>query len=201
MCRYIARNWPKALFRENSKERKASTGAQLNVVTFGTPINLGKFKVEFFPVCHSIPDAAGIIIQTPIGTVVHTGDFKLDYTPVNGPQTDLSRLAQVGSQGVLLLFSDSTYAEIPGYTPSEKVVGEALEHIIANAPGRVIVTTFASLVSRVQQVIDAAAKHQRKVFIVGRSMTDTVKISLELGYLKAPNGILARIEDLHKTAA
>ncbi len=188
----------KGLISGKLKERKALSGAVLNVITFGEQINLGKFRVEFFPVCHSIPDAAGLIIQTPIGTLVHTGDFKLDHTPVTGPQTDLSRLAQAGSQGVLLLFSDSTYAEVPGYTPSEKVVGEALENIIAKAKGRVIVTTFASLVTRVQQVIDAAVKHQRKVFIIGRSMTETVKISLELGYLKAPNGVLAKIEDLHK---
>jgi ribonuclease J len=188
----------KGLISGKLKERKALAGAVLNVITFGEQINLGKFRVEFFPVCHSIPDAAGLIIQTPIGTLVHTGDFKLDHTPVTGPQTDLSRLAQAGSQGVLLLFSDSTYAEVPGYTPSEKVVGEALENIIAHASGRVIITTFASLVTRVQQVIDAAVKHQRKVFIIGRSMTETVKISLELGYLKAPNGVLAKIEDLHK---
>ena len=188
----------KGLISGKLKERKALAGAQLNVVTFGEHIDLGKFKVEFFSVCHSIPDAAGLIIQTPIGTLVHTGDFKLDHTPVTGPQTDLSRLAAVGSQGVLLLFSDSTYAEVPGYTLSEKVVGEALENIIAHAKGRVIVTTFASLVTRIQQVIDAAAKHERKVFIIGRSMTETVKISLELGYLKAPNGIFAKVEDLHK---
>ncbi|MDD3678204.1 MAG: ribonuclease J [Dehalococcoidales bacterium] len=188
----------KGLISGKLKERKALAGAELNVITFGEQINLGKFRVEFFPVCHSIPDAAGLIIQTPIGTVVHTGDFKLDHTPITGPKTDLSRLAQAGSQGVLLLFSDSTYAEIPGYTLSEQVVGEALENIIAHAEGRVIVTTFASLVTRVQQVIDAAAKHNRKVFIIGRSMTDTVKISLELGYLKAPNGVLAKIEELHK---
>jgi len=188
----------KGLISGKLKERKALAGAELNVVTFGEQINLGKFRVEFFPVCHSIPDAAGLIIQTPIGTLVHTGDFKLDHTPVTGPKTDLSRLAQVGSQGVLLLLSDSTYAEIPGYTPSEKVVGEALENIIAHAGGRVIVTTFASLVTRVQQVIDAAVKYQRKVFIIGRSMTETVKISLELGYLKAPNGVLAKIDELNK---
>ena len=188
----------KGLISGKLKERKALAGAELNVITFGEQINLGKFRVEFFPVCHSIPDAAGLIIQTPIGTVVHTGDFKLDHTPITGPKTDLSRLAQAGSQGVLLLFSDSTYAEIPGYTLSEQVVGEALENIIAHAEGRVIVTTFASLVTRVQQVIDAAAKHNRKVFFIGRSMPDTVKISLELGYLKAPNGVLAKIEELHK---
>jgi ribonuclease J len=181
------------------KERKALAGAKLNVVPYGGKVNLGKFKVEFFHVCHSIPDAAGLIIHTPIGTIVHSGDFKLDYTPVDGKPTDLSRLAQLGAQGVLLLMSDSTYAELPGYTPSERVVGETLDRVMAQAPGRVIVTTFSSLVSRIQQVIDAAAKHQRRVFIIGRSMTDIVKMTLELGYLKAPEGILARIDELKNT--
>ena len=178
------------------KERKALTGARLIVVPPGGDVTLGKFRVEFFPVCHSIPDSAGLIIYTPVGTVVHTGDFKIDYTPVDSKPTDLSRLAQLGAQGVLLLLSDSTYAELPGYTPSERVVGETLDHVMANAPGRVIVTTFASLVSRIQQVIDAAAKHQRRVFIIGRSMIDTVRIALELGYLNAPDGILARLDEL-----
>ncbi|GAF71419.1 unnamed protein product, partial [marine sediment metagenome] len=178
------------------KERKALSGAKLKVVPPGGQVTLGKFKIEFFPVCHSIPDAAGLIIYTPVGTIVHSGDFKLDYTPVSGKPTDLSRLAQLGAQGVLLLLSDSTYASQPGYTPSEKVVGETLDHIMADAPGRVIVTTFASLISRIQQVIDSAAKHQRRVFIVGRSMTDTTRMALELGYLKAPDGILARIDEL-----
>lgn len=178
------------------KERKALSGASLKVVPFGEKITLGKFRVEFFPVCHSIPDAAGLIITTPIGTIVHSGDFKLDYTPVSGQPTALSRLALLGGQGVLLLLADSTYAELPGYTPSEKVVGETLDHIMAEAPGRVIVTTFSSLISRIQQVIDAAAKHQRRVFIVGRSMSDTAHMALELGYLKAPDGVLARMDDL-----
>jgi len=178
------------------KERKALTGARLIVVPPGGDVTLGKFRVEFFPVCHSIPDSAGLIIYTPVGTVVHTGDFKIDYTPVDNKPTDLSRLAQLGAQGVLLLLSDSTYAELPGYTPSERVVGETLDHVMADAPGRVIVTTFASLVSRIQQVIDAAAKHQRRVFIIGRSMIDTVRIALELGYLNAPDGILARLDEL-----
>ncbi|MFC1977709.1 ribonuclease J [Chloroflexota bacterium] len=178
------------------KERKALSGASLNVVPFGEKITLGKFKVEFFPVCHSIPDAAGLIISTPIGTIVHSGDFKLDYTPVSGPPTALSRLAQIGGQGVLLLMADSTYAELPGYTPSERVVGETLDRIMAEAPGRVIITTFASLVSRIQQVIDAAARHQRRVFIVGRSMSDTAHMALELGYLNAPDGVLARMDEL-----
>jgi ribonuclease J len=164
-------------------------------VSPGEQITLGKFRVEFFPVCHSIPDAVGLIIYTPLGIIVHSGDFKLDHTPVSGKPTDLSRLAQLGAQGVLLLLSDSTYSELPGYTPSEKVVGETLDHIMADAPGRVIVTTFSSLISRVQQVIDAAAKHERRVFIVGRSMTDTAHMALELGYLKAPDGILGRIDE------
>ncbi|MFC1864995.1 ribonuclease J [Chloroflexota bacterium] len=178
------------------KEWKALSGANLKVVPFGEKVTLGKFRVEFFPVCHSIPDAAGLIIHTPIGTIVHSGDFKLDHTPVSGKPTDLSRLAQLGGQGVLLLLSDSTYAELPGYTPSEKVVGETLDHIMAEAPGRVVITTFSSLVSRVQQVIDAAARHQRRVFIVGRSMSDTSRIALELGYLQAPDGVLARLDEL-----
>lgn len=178
------------------KERKALAGAKLEVVPTGGQVTLGKFKIEFFPVCHSIPDAAGLIIYTPVGTIVHSGDFKLDYTPVSGKPTDLSRLAQLGAQGILLLLSDSTYAALPGYTPSERVIGETLDHIMADAPGRVIVTTFSSLVSRVQQVIDSAAKHQRRVFIVGRSMSDTTRMALELGSLNAPDGILARLDEL-----
>jgi len=178
------------------KERKAFSGAKLTVVPFNGQVTLGRFRVEFFPVCHSIPDAAGLIIHTPMGIIIHSGDFKLDYTPVDGKPTNLSRLAQLGAQGVLLLLSDSTYAELPGYTPSERVVGETLDRVMAEAPGRVIVTTFSSLVSRIQQVIDSAAKHQRRVFIIGRSMTDIVHMTLELGYLKAPDGILARIDEL-----
>ena len=178
------------------KERKALSAAKLKVLPTGSQTTLGNFKVEFFPVCHSIPDAVGLIISTPVGTIVHSGDFKLDYTPVSGKPTDLSRLSQLGAQGVLLLLSDSTYAELPGYTPSEMVVGESLDHIMADAPGRVIVTTFSSLISRIQQVIDSAAKYQRRVFIVGQSMSATVRMALELGYLNAPDGILARLNEL-----
>ncbi len=184
------------LIQVKLKERKALEGAKLQVVSPGEQITLGKFGVEFYPVCHSIPDSVGLIIHTPVGIIVHSGDFKLDYTPVSGKPTDLSRLAQLGAQGVLLLLSDSTYAELPGYTPSEKVVGETLDHIMADAPGRVIVTTFSSLISRIQQVIDAAAKYQRRVFIVGRSMSDTVHMALELGYLNAPDGILGRLDEI-----
>jgi len=178
------------------KQRRARSEAKLKVILPGSGITLGRFNIEFFPVCHSIPDSVGLIIQTPVGTIVHSGDFKLDYTPVSGKPTNLSRLAQLGAQGVLLLLSDSTYAELPGYTPSERVVGENLDRVIAEAPGRVIVTTFSSLVSRIQQVIDSAAKHQRRVFIVGRSMSDTAHMALELGYLNAHDGVLARLDEL-----
>jgi ribonuclease J len=178
------------------KEAKAFAGADLRTMGLGTPVNLGKFRFEFFGVCHSIPDSAGVILYTPIGTIVHSGDFKLDYTPVDGKPTDLSRIAQIGSQGVLLLLSDSTYAELPGYTPSEKIVGENLERVIARAPGRVIITTFASLISRVQQIVDGAAKNCRRVVILGRSMENTTKMAIELGYLKVPNGLLAKLEDV-----
>ncbi len=184
------------LIRIKLKERRTREGVNLKILSPGRDVVLGQFKIELFPVCHSIPDAAGVIIRTPDGVIINSGDFKIDYTPVSGKPTDLSRLAQLGSQGVLLLLADSTYAELPGYTPSEQVVGESLEYVIAKAAGRVIVTTFSSLISRIQQVIDAAAKYGRRVFVVGRSMTDTVNIALELGYLKVPDGILGRIEDI-----
>ena len=177
------------------KEGRLLNNCRQKTITPGQQVTLGKFRFEFFSVCHSIPDSVGIILYTPVGVVVHTGDFKLDYTPVDSKPTDLSRLSQIGAQGVLLLMADSTYAELPGYTPSERVVGETLDRIMANAPGRVIVTTFSSLISRVQQVIDSAAKYGRKVFIVGRSMNDTVKMSLELGYLNAADGVLGKLED------
>ncbi|RJQ39702.1 MAG: ribonuclease J [Dehalococcoidia bacterium] len=178
------------------KEQKVRDRVVLKVLPSDGVVTLGKFRVEFFPVNHSIPDAVGLIIDTPLGKIVHTGDFKLDHTPVSGKPTDFSRLACLGVKGVLLLLSDSTYAELPGYTPSESVVGENLERVIAAAPGRVIVATFSSLVSRIQQVIDAAVKHQRRVFIVGRSMTNTVRISQELGYLRAPDGVLGQLDEL-----
>ncbi len=178
------------------KERKRFSAAKLNMVPPGGSVTLGKFKIEFFPVCHSVSDAVGLIIYTPVGIIIHSGDFKIDYTPVSGKPTDLSRLAQLGAQGVLLLLSDSTYAELPGYTPSEKVVGETLDRIMAEAPGRVIIATFSSLISRIQQVIDSAAKYGRRVCIVGRSMSDTVRIALELGYLNAPNEILMRLDEV-----
>jgi ribonuclease J len=127
---------------------------------------------------------------------VHTGDFKIDHTPVDGIPTDLGKLAELTSKGVLLLFSDSTYAEVPGYTLSEKVVGEALERVIATAPGRVLVATFASLISRIQQVLDAAEKHGRKVTFVGRSMVDNVKMALDKGYISTAPDVIATLREI-----
>ena len=173
------------------KERRASRGFTSTPIDPGVPYQFGQhFAARWFRVCHSIPDAMGIAISTPLGTVIHTGDFKIDHTPVDGRTIELTTLAKYGDDGVLLLLSDSTYAEVPGYTPSEQVVGEALDRAIGEAPGRVLVATFASLVSRVQQVVDAAERHGRKVSIVGRSMVDTVNVASDLGYLRLPPGIL-----------
>ena len=182
------------------KEHRSLRGTRLELIEPGDPIRLGKFKVECFRVCHSIPDAMGLAIETPVGTVIHSGDFKIDHTPVDGKPTDLVRLASYGSKGVLLLLSDSTYAELPGYTPSERVVGDALDRAIGEAQGRVLVATFASLISRIQQVIDAAAKHDRKVGIVGRSMVENVKMSMAMGYLSAPPDVLLPLGDTKRLA-
>ncbi len=187
------------LIRGKLKEYRVSKEAELHEVSAGDGVPLGAFRVEFFRVCHSIPDAMGLAIRTPVGTVVHTGDFKFDHTPVDGKPSDFAKLARLGEEGVLLLFSDSTYAEIPGYTPSEQVVSETLDRVIGEAQGRVIIATFASLVSRMQQVINASAKHGRKVLVVGRSMRDTAQIALKLGYLTSPPGVLSleeRVEDV-----
>jgi len=180
------------------KEHRSLIKAKLKLITPGVKFQVGNFKVEAFPVCHSIPDAVGLIIYTPLGAVVDSGDFKIDYTPVDGRPTDLSKLAKLGNEGVLLLMADSTYAELPGYTPSEKIVGKTIERIIGEAPGRVILATFSSLISRIQMVIDAAVKHHRHVFIVGRSMRDTVKMAMEINYLHAPEGLICNVEDLKK---
>ncbi|MDT7943646.1 MAG: ribonuclease J [Dehalococcoidia bacterium] len=168
--------------------------ADLRVVNYGERIRLGAFTVEFVRVTHSIPDSAALAIETPLGLVFHTGDFKLDHTPVMGLPTDLQRIAQLGRQGVLLMLSDSTYADVPGYTPSERIVGETLWKIMATSPGRVIVATFASLISRVQQVVDAATACGRRVFVTGRSMLENVAMALEQGYLETDQDLLAPME-------
>lgn len=178
------------------RQRAVKSDAQLHVLTPGSKVTLGSFTVEPFPVCHSIPDSVGLIIHTPQGVVVHSGDFKIDYTPVVGEPTDFSQLAALGGSDVLLLLSDSTYVELSGYTPSESVVSDTLDRIIGEAEGRVIVTSFASLISRIQQVLDVAVKRDRRVFVTGRSMRDIVKMALKTGYLSAPDGLLCGLEEL-----
>ena len=178
-------------------EHRATRNATTEAIEPEVAYQFGdNFKVTWFRVCHSIPDAMGLIIDTPLGAVVHTGDFKIDHTPVDGHTIDLAALAQRGSQGVLLLCSDSTYAELPGYTPSEQIMADALDRAIGAAPGRVMVATFASLISRVQQVINAAERHKRKVSIVGRSMVDNVRMAADMGYLNIPQDMLL---PLHQT--
>jgi ribonuclease J len=172
----------------------ASSKAMLNTVEAGETINVGPFKVEFFHICHSIPDAVGLGITTPAGLVVHMSDFKFDHTPVDGWPTDYAKLAEFSRRGVDLLLSDSTNAERPGWTPSEMVIGPAFDKVFTEAPGRVIVATFASLISRIQQVADAAAKHGRKMALAGPSMIDNVKIARKLGYLNIPDEVLVPID-------
>ena len=188
----------KGLITVKLKEHHALDAAELHTLDPGQPLMVGGIRAESFRVAHSIPDAVGLAFHTAAGTVVHTGDFKFDHTPVDGQPTDIARLAALGSEGVKLLLSDSTYAEVPGYTPSERVVGEALWRIIGEAPGRVIVACFASLISRIQQIIDAAIACNRKVLVVGRSMTDNVAMAQELGYIYAPENILIQPDELRR---
>ena len=180
------------------KEHGRLADARLNVVQPDEPFTIGKLGIEFFRVCHSIPDAMGITIRTPLGLVIHTGDFKVDHTPTDGKPTDFSVLARMADEGVLLLCSDSTYAEVEGYTPSEMLVGESLDREISQAQGRVMVATFASLISRVQQVVDAAVRYDRKVTVVGRSMVNNVKMARNLGYLQVPEGTIISMNEARK---
>lgn len=161
-------------------------------------VKLGPFEVEFFRVSHSIPDAMGIAIYTPLGIILHTGDIKLDQTPVDGQVVDFRKLAELGEKGVLVMLSDSTNADKPGFTMSEKVVGNTFDDLFGKCEGRIIVTTFASNVHRIQQVICTAQRYGRKVSVVGRSMVNNVKISHELGYMDVPEGILIEMEEINK---
>ena len=174
--------------------RNNVTKAMLNTVEAGDSVEIGPFKVEFFHICHSIPDAVGLGITTPAGLVVHMSDFKFDHTPVDGWPTDYAKLAEFSKRGVELLLSDSTNAERPGWTPSEMVIGPAFDKVFSEAPGRVIVATFASLISRIQQVANAAAKHGRKMALAGSSMVDNVKIARKLGYLDIADDVIIPLD-------
>ncbi len=177
------------------KENGVDCG-NLHAVAPGEIIMLGCFSVGFIRVNHSIPDSVGLSIKTPVGMIVHTGDFKFDYTPVDGKMTDFRRLADLGNKGVLVLLADSTNAEREGHTASEKTVGAAFNREFFNAQGRIIVATFSSNVHRIQQVIDMAVKYRRRVAILGRSMVNVVNISMELGYIHAPEGTVIDIEEI-----
>ncbi len=170
----------------------------LNVVEHGQTVELGAFKVEFIRSTHSIADASALAIFTPVGTVVHTGDFKIDYTPIEGQPIDLGRLAELGKKGVLLLMCDSTNVEREGYTMSERTVGDTLEEIFMQARKRILVATFASNIHRVQQVINASVKFGRKVAIVGRSMVNVVNVAMKLGYMTVPEGVMIDIDQIDK---
>ncbi len=181
------------------KEHKLLSGAKLNVVKPGDEITLGAFNVEFIHVNHSIPDAVGLAIKTPVGTIVQTGDFKIDTTPIDDRVIDLARFAEIGRKGVLALLSDSTNAERPGYTMSERIVGESFSNLFKKAgKNRIIIATFSSNIHRIQQIIDEAVNCGRKVAVSGRSMLNVVSVAEELGYLNVPDNVLIDIELIKK---
>ena len=181
---------------EGRLEEAGASTANLNVIKSGDRVRAGVFKLEFMRVNHSIPDAIGMAIHTPVGLIVHTGDFKIDQTPVDGQVMELNRFAEYGDRGVLLMMADSTNAERPGYTQSEKFVGETFDNEFRHAKHRIIVATFSSNVHRIQQICDTAVKFRRKVAVMGRSMVNVVNISLKLDYLKVPEGLLIDIDDI-----
>ena len=172
------------------------SNSSLIPVSPGESIQLGAIEVGFIQVNHSISDAFGIYFKTPIGTIVHTGDFKIDQTPVDGKMIDIHKFAELGDQGVLVLLSDSTNAERPGYTKSERTVSEALDEHFAGARGRIILTTFASNVPRLQQAITSACKYKRKVALLGRSMVTVINKAAELGYMTIPEGVLIDVDEI-----
>ena len=186
------------LMRTKLREHKLENKVDAREIVPGTPFQVGPFACDSYAVCHSIPDAVGLTIETRWGTIVHSGDWKFDHTPVDGRQTDFARLSAIAAKGVLLLMSDSTRAEVAGYTPSEKHVGELFDLIMARAAGRVITTTFASNISRIKQIIEIAAVWGRRTAIVGRSMDNYTKTARELGYLTVPEGSLINPRDIDK---
>lgn len=180
------------------KDHGLLTTSDLRVVTAGDIVELDTMKVEFIRNCHSIADSCSLAIHTNLGTIVHTGDFKVDYTPIDGVTMDLARFAELGKKGVLLLLADSTNVERPGYTMSERVVGETFDNIFQEATGRIIVATFASNVHRIQQIINSAYKFNRKVAVSGRSVENIVEVAYALGYLDIPEGLLISIDDINR---
>lgn len=186
-----------ALIEGKLKEHDISDTVTTNVVSFGDTVTLGDFCVEFIKTNHSISDAAALAIKCPVGCIIHTGDFKVDYTPVFGDPIDLTRFAQLGSEGVLAMMCDSTNAERPGFTNSEKTVGKAFDTIFAeHTTQRILVATFASNVDRVQQIINSAYRYGRKVVVEGRSMVNIIETASQIGYLNIPEGTLIDIAEV-----
>ena len=177
------------------EERSVST-QNLHPIMAGDQLRLGCFAIKFVRVNHSIPDAVALAIRTPLGTIFHTGDFKMDYTPVDGKLTDFKTLSEIGNKSVLLMLADSTNAERVEPVPSEATVGVAFDRVFRRARGRIIVATFSSNVSRIQQIIDSAVRYRRKVAILGRSMVNVTNIAMELGYLTAPEGTIVDIDEI-----
>ncbi len=186
----LTRGLVEAKLNRNSARRQA----EVHTVKAGDHLSLGPFHLELFHVCHSIPDGVGVAIQTPAGLIVHSGDFKFDHTPVDGWPTDFAKLGELGGRGVLALLADSTNAERPGWTPSEAVIGPALDAVFAEAKGRILVATFASLISRIAQVARAAQRHGRVMALVGTSMVENVRIARNLGYLEMPDDLVVPLE-------
>lgn len=187
------------LIRGKLKEHSLDRSAKIHERTPGDTVKAGKFTVEFIHVNHSIPDATAFAITTPVGTVVHTGDFKIDTTPIGGQMIDIARFSEFGKQGVLAMLSDSTNAERPGYTQSERNVGESFSTLFKNARNnRLIVATFSSNIHRIQQIVDEAVRCHRKVAVSGRSMLNVVNVATELGYLKVPDGVMIEIETINR---
>lgn len=186
------------LVQNKLKEHNLLSTTKLNRVHPGDTINLGPFKVEFIRSNHSIPDAVALAIHTPVGVVLHTGDFKIDTTPIQGDMIDLARIGELGKKGVLALMSDSTNAERKGFTKSERMVGSTLEHLFKSTKSRIIVATFASNVHRIQQIINAAVNNGRKIAVSGRSMLNLLEVATELGYMKIPDNALIDIDDIKK---
>ncbi|MCM8711191.1 ribonuclease J [Clostridium sp. SYSU_GA19001] len=182
------------------KEHNILSDCKLNVIEPGDIIENKYINVEFIRNSHSIAGSCALALHTPIGVIVHTGDFKIDYTPIDGKMMDLERLSRLGSEGVLLLLADSTNVERPGYTISERVIGETFDRVFARASGRVIVATFASNIHRMQQIVDASIKYGRKVAFSGRSMENVSKVAMDLGYLHIPEGYSIGIDEIHKYA-
>lgn len=186
------------LVENKLKEHGLLKDVELKCVKAKDVIKLGEMDVEFIKVSHSIADSVALAIHTPAGIVVHTGDFKIDYTPIDGDIIDLARFAELGREGVLLMMADSTNIERPGYTMSESTVGETFKNIFKQAKGRIIIATFASNIHRVQQIINAACDFDRKVAVSGRSMVNVVDVASELGYLTIPDGVFIDIDDIEK---